>query len=232
MSDEFAPIQWSFSSLKSFKNCPKRYFHEKVAKDVKSTSGAAADFGKLVHEALENYALHGTPLPVEHSHLQDHVDVYIDMPGERRPEIDLSLKADYTPCTADDPEVWYKGFADLVILQRSEGLAYAIDYKTGNPKYADPDQLEIYALAIFKHFPEITEVRGVLDFLAQDVLIKRKFLASEADVRWLPWIAKLDVIRKARQFDNWPANRSGLCKFCPVHHCQNHPSWKTLNSRF
>jgi hypothetical protein len=45
---------WSYSSIKTFDQCPKKYFHLKVVKDVKDEPGEAADYGTAVHEAAEH----------------------------------------------------------------------------------------------------------------------------------------------------------------------------------
>ena len=55
------------------------------------------------------------------------------------------------------------GLLTLVILDEEDETAWVIDYKTGrNARYADKGQLELMALAAFKHFPNIKRVRGGL----------------------------------------------------------------------
>jgi hypothetical protein len=46
---------WSYSSIKTFDQCPKKYFHLKVIKDVKDDPGEAAIYGTDAHEAAEHY---------------------------------------------------------------------------------------------------------------------------------------------------------------------------------
>lgn len=222
------PIAWSFSSLKQFKNCAKQYYHTREVKDYVGESGEAALYGKSVHEAIEAYMRDGVELPPEFSYLLPQIEPYMTMPGKRYNELDLALRGDYTPTTIDDPEVWLKGFADLVIVADDETRALVVDFKTGSPKWADPSQLELYALALFCRYPKMTIVNGALDFLAQDVLVKRTYKRETAGERWLKWLSDLDRIRRAREHNVWPAQRSGLCKFCPVTSCGEHPTWKTV----
>jgi Protein of unknown function (DUF2800). len=54
---------WSYSSIKTFDQCPKKYYHLKVAKDVKDIPGEAALYGTAVHEAAEHFVKDGTPIP-------------------------------------------------------------------------------------------------------------------------------------------------------------------------
>jgi len=39
-------IVWSYSSLKTFQQCPKKYYHTKVAKDIKEPDTQATLYGK------------------------------------------------------------------------------------------------------------------------------------------------------------------------------------------
>ena len=82
----------------------------------------------------------------------------------------MGLTANLEPCGFKDPEVWWRGVADLAIINGDE--ARCLDYKTGkSAKYADTDQLELMALAMFKHFPDIKIVRGALFFVISKNLI-------------------------------------------------------------
>ena len=47
---------WSYSSIKTFDQCPKKYFHLKVIKDVKDTMGPEAIYGTKAHTAAEDSA--------------------------------------------------------------------------------------------------------------------------------------------------------------------------------
>jgi dipeptidyl aminopeptidase/acylaminoacyl peptidase len=60
---------WSFSSLKTFSTCPKKFYHIRVAKDIKEPEGEQAMYGKIVHEAAERYVRDGTP-----------IDAYLTLP--------------------------------------------------------------------------------------------------------------------------------------------------------
>ena len=58
-------ITWSYSSIKTFDQCPKKYYHLKVAKDVKDTGSDATIYGQEVHKAAEDYIKFGTPIPAK-----------------------------------------------------------------------------------------------------------------------------------------------------------------------
>lgn len=217
------PIKWSYSSLGTFENCPKRFYHEKIAKDVTGTTHEAAAFGTLIHEAAEFFLKKDQPLAREFSFLQPVLDSLKALPGELHSEMDISLKYDYTPTTAEDPDAWYRGYADIVIIDGERALV--ADFKSGKSRYAKLDQLEIYALAVFRHFPQVKKVRGLLLFVREDQQFRLDVHVDQAPDLWLKWIARVDKIRQAREYNNWPAKRSGLCRFCPVTSCSEHPEW-------
>ena len=56
-------ISWSYSSLKMFQQCPKKYYHLRVAKDYKDEDNTATVYGKEVHKAAEDFIKDGTPIP-------------------------------------------------------------------------------------------------------------------------------------------------------------------------
>jgi hypothetical protein len=71
---------WSYSSIKTFSQCPKKYYHLKVAKDVKDTQGAEALFGEEAHAAAEHYIKHGTPIPGKYKVMRPAVEALAQFP--------------------------------------------------------------------------------------------------------------------------------------------------------
>ena len=43
----------SYSSLKMYENCPKRYYHQRITKEVSDSGSEATRYGERVHKALE-----------------------------------------------------------------------------------------------------------------------------------------------------------------------------------
>ena len=147
---------WSFSKIKSFEQCPKKFYHLKVAKDYKEPETEAMLYGTAVHEAAEEYIRDGKPLPPEYDYIKAPLDSLNMKQGEKLCEYEMGLTVDLEPCGFWDDNCWYRGIADLVILDKETKTAWVIDYKTSkNTRYADKGQLELMALCIFKHFPEV-----------------------------------------------------------------------------
>ena len=212
---------WSFSSIKAYEQCPRKFYHLKVVKDYEEPSTEATLYGSQFHEAAELYIRDGTPLPPHFNYAKSVLDNFNRMPGEKLCEYEMGLTEDLQPCGFKDENVWWRGIADLVILDRENAEARVVDYKTGkSTKYADKGQLELMALAIFKHFPEIKKVKGGLLFVVANAFLKDNYHIDQQDVRWSKWIADRKRMAASYANDVWNARPSGLCRnHCVVLSC-------------
>ena len=215
-------MKWSYSSLKLFEQCPRKYYHLRVAKDFKEDDNAEhLMYGKRFHEAAEHYIRDGTPLPEYFAFVKNALDNLNQIPGEKLCEYPMGITEDLQPCAFDAPNVWFRGIADLLILNRETGEARVVDYKTGkSAKYADPDQLELMSLCVFKHFPEIKRVKSGLLFVIANSLVKSKCDATQENVLWEKWTNRHQRLKIAMDNDVWNPRPSGLCrKHCVVTSC-------------
>ena len=55
-------MKWSYSSLGLFQQCPRKYYHLRVAKDIVEPESEAMNYGTRFHEAAELYMRDGTPI--------------------------------------------------------------------------------------------------------------------------------------------------------------------------
>ena len=96
-----------------------------------------------------------------------------------------------------------------------------LDYKTGkSAKYADTGQLELMALAIFKHFPQVRKVKAGLLFVIAKQFVKDNYNLDAAPTLWQKWLRDHDRMRFAYQTNVWNPRPSGLCKkHCVVVEC-------------
>jgi hypothetical protein len=79
----------------------------------------------------------------------------------------MALDASRQPCKFDGEDYWVRGIADLLIVDGD--TAYIVDYKTGKPTYADPNQLKLMALMVFANFPAVQKIKSGLMFLLHNV---------------------------------------------------------------
>lgn len=215
------PIKWSFSSLKTFQQCPKKYYHTKVAKDVKEPDTTATLYGKSAHTVAEEYIRDGVPIPPAFSYMKETLDALNAIPGTKLCEEQLGLTKDLEPCAFDAPEAWWRGIADLVILDEEKELAWSVDYKTSkSARYADVKQLDLVATAIFKKYPQIKKIKSALLFVVSKEFVKATHHAEMV----AKYMAKptQDVARIEAALENgvWNPNIGPLCRFCAVKQCE------------
>ena len=212
-------IKWSYSSLKQYKTCPRQYYELRVAKNFTPREGDDALYGKEVHRALEDYVRDGKPLPRLYGTFRRMVDPLLEIEGTRYCEHEMALTFDKQPCDFHAEDYWVRGIADLLVV--SGDVGYIVDYKTGKPTYADPNQLKLMALMAFMHFPQVQEIRSGLMFLLHDVFMADSYQRENSDEMWKTFEPDLERLQIA--FDNalWPPNPTGLCKrHCPVETCK------------
>jgi len=93
------PYTWSYSSLSLFQQCPKKYYHLRVAKDHKEPETDALMYGKQLHEAAEFYIGKETPLPPQFSFIKGSLDLLktLGEGGEFLCEYRMGLTRDLKP---------------------------------------------------------------------------------------------------------------------------------------
>jgi hypothetical protein len=217
------PPAWSYSSITLFEQCPKKYYHLRVAKDIKEPDSEAMMYGKDVHLAAENFMRDGTPLPEKYAFMRPMLDKLQAIPGDKHCELKMGLKkvdGRLMPCDFFAKDVWWRGIADLLIINEEKQTAYLVDYKTSkNAKYADTKQLDLLAGAVFTHYPKVMEIKSALLFVVSNEIVKKKheFMMRLSYLNSMePELTRLEAAIKTNV---WNPVSSPLCKFCPVASC-------------
>lgn len=216
-------VTWSYSSIKTFDQCPKKYYHLRVAKDVKDEGGEAAIYGTAVHEAAELYVKSGQPIPNKFGFMQSVVDALVNLPGDKLPEQKLGLaktEEGYAPVQFFAPNVWWRGIADLIILNGDRAIC--VDYKTGkSARYADTKQLDLLAGAIFYHYPQVKRVKSALLYVISNEVVRKTHVVEERDAYLSAFDLELARLEVAMETGVFNAVSGPLCRFCPVVDCPN-----------
>ena len=214
-------LTWSYSSLGLFQQCPRKYYHLRVLKDIKEPETTAILYGKEVHLALEEYIRDGKPVPPQFKEFTEIADMLKAMPGDKLCEYKMGLTKDIQACGFFDENVWFRGVADLLIINGD--TARVIDYKTGkSSEFADKKQLELMSLAVFKHFPKVRTVKAGLIFLVANDFVKADFEKKDAPITWLKWIQETDRLEEAHEVNVWNPKPNFTCrKYCLVKSCEH-----------
>jgi len=214
---------WSYSSIKTFDSCPKKYYHLRILKDFKDEDSTATLYGKELHTAAELYIKDSTPIPEKFAFIAPTLEVLNNISGEKHCEIKLGIaKRDgkFAPCDFLGKDVWWRGIADLLIINEDTGVAHLVDYKTSkNAKYADTKQLDLLAGAVFIHYPKIVEIKAALLFVVCNDIIKKKYETIQRTALMGVMNNELARLEAAIKNNVWNPNAGPLCKFCPVTTC-------------
>jgi hypothetical protein len=210
---------WSYSRIKTFEQCPKQFYHLKIAKDYAEEESSAMLYGTELHSVAEEYMRNNEDIPNKFKFMKPVLDSLKKKHGMKYCEIKMGLTEDLKPCKFSAKEVWWRGIADLVIINGKK--AWVIDYKSGkSAKYADKGQLELMALAVFSYLPKVETINAGLLFVVCKQLIKQVYTRSGSTELWNKWISNYKKMENAYNKNVWNARPSGLCRrHCPVIEC-------------
>lgn len=218
------PFAWSFSALKNYETCPKKYFHENIAKDVKEETTSTGDWGSLAHKAIERRILQGTKFGLGMTHFEPMIAAFIAAPGDTYAERKMAVDRDYRPVEYFDKTVWLRGQGDAFKIQ--DAHAAILDWKFG--KYRDDwqDQGLIMARVTMALMAEIQTVRASFIYFAEmqpgglPLVVGHTYTRENITGPWtsiLPRVARMEAAYGATDY---PARQNGLCrKYCPVRAC-------------
>jgi hypothetical protein len=210
---------WSYSSLDLFNQCPHKYYRLRVKKDIKEPPTEHLSYGLDVHKAAEEFIRDGVPIPEKYSYIVPALVKLRDYEGDKLCEYRMGLTRNLDPCEFYDKEVWWRGIADLIILQGD--TAKIVDYKTGkSSKYADTKQLELLSLAVFKHFPQVKHIKAGLLFVVANDFIKGEYHSEKSHVYWERWLTGTARLEEAFKVNVWNPRPNFTCsKWCHVKDC-------------
>ena len=216
-------VTWSHSSLKDYEGCAKRYQEVKVLKNFPFVENDATRYGTEFHKAAEDYIQDGVLLPEQFNYAKATLDALIAKPGRKMCELQMALTTDLKPCDWKSPDAWVRGIADLIIVDDENMTAWVVDYKTGNNKYPDREQLKLMSLMVFAHMPHIRKVNSALLFVVKDDMVRHAMTLDQAEAEWWQYRERVARIEKAHGTGVWNPRPSPLCPWCPVTTCTHHP---------
>lgn len=170
---------FSYSSLSQFITCPKQYEAHKVLKYIPYADTDATLYGKDLHSAAEHYIGSSTALPEKYSYIKSYLDTLNAIGGDKFCELELGITlvdGEYALCDFNDDARYWRGIADLVIIDEPNSKAYIVDYKTSkSAKYADTKQLGLLAAAVFLKYPNVKLIKGMLLFVVSKEIVKADY---------------------------------------------------------
>ena len=211
------PVVWSYSNLTLFETCPKKYYHLRIAKDVKDKGGAASHYGEDGHKHFENRLVRGTPLPLDLIHHEKVLKKLAAAPGQGLGEQKLALNKDFEPTGFFDTDVWVRGIVDYTKLNPPNMLI--VDHKFGKIKDGF-DQLELMAAMLMSYKPDIDKATCMYYWAKDKKITSTVIVRDNLPEIWARFLPRVERIQFALDNSEFEARRNGLCKnYCPVKKC-------------
>lgn len=220
MSDQHDP--WSVSRLGVYETCALYYKNKYILKIPeperplpKGKSEHANDRGSRIHTGNEEYVRGDTDiLPSESEDFADDIEDLRGLYAEGRVmlEHDWTFDAEWLPCKREERDsIFIVDFAVWIVP--GEWLLIG-DYKTGRPyPVKHMDQMQAYALAGFRRFPELKQITTELWYLDQDDISSTTFKPRAANAIQNNFDKRVARMRAETEFK--PASHQYACRYCP-----------------
>lgn len=207
------PGAWSYSALKQFEQCPKRYKIERITKEIESKVTFALRWGNEVHKYIENRIKRIAPLPDFLEYMEPILAAFENAGYVCRAEVGFGFNTRLEPRPFDHPETWARGYIDFLAISPQLDHAYIFDWKTGKRR-PDAGQLELYALALSSL--GIYNTRTAFIWLASNTADKYVVRPEHLPFIFNRFKARVSRLDDAWRNGNWPAKPSALCGWCPA----------------
>lgn len=213
---------WSYSRYSDYKQCPAKFKYKHLMR-MPDPGNAAMQRGNTIHKMAEDVVRAKIDVPLELEgvrreleHLRDNMAVAEESWG---------FKNDWEwigrPNWFGD-DVWFRAKTDARLLY-DDGTLLIVDWKTGRKYFSNEEQIELFALAGFKRFPEATEVDARLyytDCEPDDNEIQRVYTPKDLAAVQKDWTKRVVPMFKDRKFAPTPNDK---CHWCPFSKAKGGP---------
>lgn len=215
-----APFTWSYSVLKNWETCPKRYYHYNVEKDVTEPNTPQLQEGNNLHKHFENRVKLNTPLPLGYGQYEGLLANVVAAPGQTYAEQKLAITSSFAPVAYFGKAVWFRTVIDCAKVDGPN--ATVLDWKTGRPS-PDVTQLQLMSATLLHHQPAVKRVKAALVFVGHDHIERGEYVREDLTEIWAEILPRVKKVETARQTQEFPPKPSGLCKkYCAVTSCPFH----------
>jgi hypothetical protein len=202
--------RWSYTKFSTFKQCPAKYFHVYIARDVEKKP---YDPGVTGHVHLEKYLkLETTSVPDEFQQALPILNNLLEFP---RLEVEHTIKLDpdYSPVPAESWEYHLMSIFDVIAAVDDETAA-VIDWKTGKVRDYTLQQ-QVAAAVLLSARPALQEIRYRNVFVHRGHSNGRSYYRQDCDKLVRRIEEHAEQVRIAAEKKDWPASPSPLCGWCP-----------------
>lgn len=213
-------IAWSYSRLSNYEQCPRKYWHLSVARDITEEKGEAADYGDEVHKSFAKFFKHGIELPLHLRQYQSQLEQIAKAPGDKIVEQQIALNASFEQVEWFSKDAYLRVISDLT--QHNGTHAVTWDWKTGKPpREQDFTQLELNAAVTFHLGKEIQSITMAYFWIKTKKVEPKTIKREKAADVWSALLPRVQRFQNAYAANDFPPRQNYLCRgYCPVKTCQ------------
>ena len=214
-------FSFTWSKIKNFETCPRRYFEIDIHKNFKEES-PQLDYGFELHAAAANRISQGKPLPDKFKMLEPWIQKFTkdsDDPAVGiQTELKLAIDDVMRPVSWFDKRTFMRGVIDVLKIRKK--VALAVDWKSGEPK-DDLIQLGLFAQLVFSHYQWVEAIKTMYVWTKTNDSTEETLYKKDMPDLWKEINPRVKALRLAHETDTFPPKKSGLCKaHCPVTSCE------------
>lgn len=198
---------WSYSHLSAFENCPRKYHHYYVLKDVPFEESPEMTAGKDKHKELETRVDAGE---------------LIDPQYNAHTEVKLGIDDAGRAVGFFGAGVWGRGVVDVLIAPQNSSIAVIFDWKTGKVR-EDSDELGIHAVLVHAVYPLLTKIYGQYVWLRENRMGRLHDLSS-TKTKFEQLQDRAAAIEHQLKMGYMPPKQTPLCQWCKVKTCEFNPN--------
>jgi hypothetical protein len=218
------PFIGTYTNLHTFRDvCEEQFQRRYIKRDQEFVETEAIRFGNEAHAAMEKRVGQGKVLPDHLREWEKHATPFdrYDVACEQK----LAINAKGQVTGYWDKDCFFRGKSDAVVMLNDKALL--TDWKTSDPKYEDPFELQTNALLLKAKHPTLRAVVGRYIYLKHNQ-IGRMHDLSDFQATWLEINRLMNLVAEKRQSGIWEKRKSGLCGWCSVEDC---PNWFVSEKR-
>lgn len=219
-------FSFSYSRLRDFETCPRRYYTVNVLKTVKETS-VELERGNRLHDAMKQRVQNDKELPMEFAYMERWAQSLTDIIHPLQIincELQLAVDRNLKPVGYWEKSAFCRTKIDYLLLipgkKPGTFICRIVDYKTGKPK-DDDTQLILNALCVLAHYKDVIGIKSEFLYTEHGDVRGFTYLRSSMQELWQDILPRVAELETAHANDNWPAKPCGLCReYCPVVSCE------------
>jgi len=222
------PFSWSYSRLKNFEVCGKRYYETDVLKNYNDgDDNEELKWGETVHTAMASRCQTGAALPTGFpAHFEKWCQKVLIGGGEVFTELESAIDENFGEAPwfgardGSGPQPWLRVKIDFV--KKQGPIALLVDWKTGKI-LEDSFQLALSAACAFARWKDLEAIRCSFVWLKEDAESSETFYRNDMPGMWRSLWPRISALTSAHQSMNFPPTASRMCrKWCKVVSCPNH----------